>query len=321
MQPSPDLRIATTALQAKLDASSPRGSEVRAAACNLARLARRDGFSAEALTDLLRDSLLPLLRSRHVGPAADWLWDRVVAWSWAVYRPEQAAAGDAGDVPALSAADARDADSMQRAVVGRVAGGPRPLTVRAADPAPSVYRVDQRDVITRVNTAWRTFASANGAPTLASSAVGTSLWAHVSGTKTRRLYEAVHATVRATGRSVTLPYRCDAPDERRWMTLTVHPLGGGQLQVVSALVRREQRTPVLLLDATVPRGDWPMLVCGWCSRVRTVSPAAFDRAKPAPWLNVESVRAGLTGATALPRLMHDACPDCADEVRTLLATA
>lgn len=313
MQPSPDIRIATTALLAKLDASSPRGSEVRAAACNLAHLARRDGYSAEALTDLLRDSLLPLLRSRHVGPTADWLWDRVVAWSWAAYPPEQADTGDAGD--------ARDADRMQSAVVGRVVGVSRPMTVRASDPAPSVYRLDQRDVITRVNTAWRTFASANGAPTLASSAVGTSLWAHVSGTKTRQLYEAVHATVRATGRSLTLPYRCDAPDERRWMTLTVHPLGGGQLQVVSALVRREQRTPVLLLDATVPRGDWPMLVCGWCNRVRTVSHAAFDRTKPAPWQNVESVRAGMMGATALPRLMHDACPDCADEVHTLLASA
>jgi hypothetical protein len=105
------------------------------------------------------------------------------------------------------------------------------------------------------------------------------------------------------------------------MELTVRPLGAGQLQVVSALVRRAQRAPVLLLDATVPRGDWPMLVCGWCNRVRTVSDAAFGNTARAPWVNAESVRVGLTGATVLPRLMHDVCPDCADEVRTLLASA
>ena len=322
VRPSLEIRIATTALQAKLDASSPRGSEVRAAASDLARLARRDGYSADALTDLLRDSLLPLLRRRHEGPAGDWLWDRVVAWCWGAFAPaEQDEASETFDVPAPAAADAGDVDGTQRAVVGRVAGVLRALPDRVPDSAPSVYRVDQHDVITRVNTAWRTFAAANGAPTLASSAVGTSLWAHVSGTETRRLYGALYATVRATGRAVTLPYRCDAPDERRWMELTVRPLGGGQLQVVSALVRRVQRAPVLLLDATVPRGDWPMLVCGWCNRVRTVSHAALDSAVPAPWVNVESVRAGLTGATVLPRLMHDACPDCADEVRTLLASA
>jgi hypothetical protein len=321
VRPSLDLRIATTALQATLDASSPRGSEVRAAASDLARLARRDGYSADALTDLLRESLLPLLRRRHVGPAGDWLWDRVVAWSWAAFTSEVGEVGGAGDVPALAAADARDADRAQGAIAGRVAGVPRPLPDRAPDPAPSVYRLDQHDVITRVNTAWRTFAAANGAPALGSSVVGTSLWAHVSGTETRRLYQAVYATVRATGRAVTLPYRCDAPDERRWMELTVRPLGAGQLQVVSALVRRAQRAPVLLLDATVPRGDWPMLVCGWCNRVRTVSDAAFGNTARAPWVNAESVRVGLTGATVLPRLMHDVCPDCADEVRTLLASA
>lgn len=321
MRPSLDIRIATTALQAKLDASSPRGSEVRAAASELARLARRSGYSADALTDLLRESLLPLLRRRHAGPAGDWLWDRVVAWSWAAFAPDEDERSDAFDWPSHAAADAREAGRARGAVVGRVIGGPRPTPDRAPDSAPSVYRLDQHDVITRVNTAWRTFAAANGAPALASSAVGTSLWAHVSGTETRRLYESLHATVRATGRAVTLPYRCDAPDERRWMELTVRPLGGGQLQVVSALVRRAERTPVLLLDATVPRGDWPMLVCGWCSRVRTVAQAAFGSAVPAPWVNVESVRAGLTGATVLPRLMHDVCPDCVDEVRTVLASA
>ena len=317
MRPSPDVRIATSALQVTLDVSSPRGSEVRAAACALARAARRAGYAPDELTALLRESLLPLLRRRHAGPAGEWLWDRLVAWSWAAYAP------DGADVPAgaSSAVPTPIAPHRGDAVIGRVVAGPRPLADRSVDSRPSVYRLDANDVITRVNTAWRTFASENGAPTLAAAAVGSSLWAHVGGTETRRLYAAVHATVRAAGRSVTLPYRCDAPAERRWMQLTVRPLGRGHLQVVSTLVRRAARTPVLLLDATLPRGEWPLLVCGWCSRVRSGAHDAVGSSVSAPWVNVEALPSGLTGAAALPRLMHDVCPDCADEVRTVLASA
>ena len=317
VRPSPDVRIATSALQVTLDVPSPRGSEVREAACVLARAARRAGYAPDELTALLRESLLPLLRRRHAGPASEWLWDRLVAWSWAAYAPGEAE-GPAEVVAAVPAPTVADASGT---VIGRVAAGPRPLVDRSDDARPSVYRLDAHDVITRVNTAWRTFASENGAPTLAKTAVGTSLWAHVGGTETRRLYAAVHATVRAAGRSVTLPYRCDAPAERRWMQLTVRPLGRGHLQVVSTLVRRAARTPVLLLDPTQPRGEWPLLVCGWCSRVRTAAQGGVGTSVSVPWVNVETLPAGLVGAAALPRLMHDVCPDCADEVRTALASA
>jgi hypothetical protein len=316
---SPEIRIATAALQAALDEPSPRGSVVRAAARDLARAARRVGYAPEELTLLLRETLLPLLHRRHAGPTGDWLWDRVVAWSWAAYGPGDVVAAEAVQAPAVAAVRAAEPGVAGR-VVGRVPAAARPVLAHRSE-APTVYRLDPHDVITRVNSAWRTFAIENGAPALAVGAVGTSLWAHVGGTETRRLYSAVLATVRAAGRSVTLPYRCDAPDERRWMQLTVRPLGGGHLQVVSALVRRAARTPVLLLDVTRARGDWPLLVCGWCSRVRTVAEGAVGVPAQAPWVPVETLPAGLTGAAALPRLVHDVCPDCADEVRTVLASA
>jgi hypothetical protein len=316
---SPDIRIATATLQAALDEPSPRGSVVRGAARDLARAARRVGYAPEELTVLLRETLLPLLRRRHAGPAGDWLWDRVVAWSWAAYVPGDVVAAEPGQAPAAPPVRAVEPAVASR-VVGQVPAAARPVLARHSE-TPTVYRLDPHDVITRVNSAWRAFAVENGAPALASSVVGTSLWAHVGGTETRRLYSAVLATVRAAGRSVTLPYRCDAPDERRWMQLTVRPLGRGHLQIVSALVRRAARTPVPLLDATLPRGDWPLLVCGWCSRVRTVAQGAVGVPAAAPWVPVEALPAVLTGAAALPRLVHDACPDCADEVRTVLASA
>jgi hypothetical protein len=186
-----------------------------------------------------------------------------------------------------------------------------------------VYRLDARDVITRVNAAWRAFATENGAPALAARAVGTSLWAHVDGAETRRLYRAVHAAVRRSGRPVTLPFRCDAPAEQRWMTLTVRPLGGGHLQVVSALVRRAAQARVPLLDPAAPRGAGQLVMCSWCKRVRL---DADDANADAGWVDASAVRPhgipdGAGAPWRAPRLVHDVCPGCAADVRAALASA
>jgi hypothetical protein len=233
----------------------------------------------------------------------------VVAWAQDDYAA--AAAGAPGALAAMVAAG--------------TAGAPPP------DAHPVVYRLDARDVITRVNAAWRAFAAENGAPSLAAHAVGTSVWAHVAGATTRDLYGRVHAAVRRSGRPVTLPFRCDAPGEWRWMELTVHSLGGGHLQVVSALVRRAVRPPVALLDPAVARGAWQLAMCSWCKRVRldaadsnasatTDDDATRDGDRAHPWVDVESLPVERQGAGA-PRIMHDACPDCAADVRATLASA
>jgi hypothetical protein len=324
VRPLPDVRTAAAALQAALDAASPRGSAVRAAVRTLVHAARRAGYPATQLTPLLGETLLPLLRARHPGPAGDWLWERLIAWARQDYVEIVPAA--APKEPAAAGVGAA------RAYVAEAnAAGAGIAAVGQPDPRPVVYRVDGRDVITRVNAAWRAFAAENGAPSLAARAVGTSLWAHVEGAETRALYAAVHAAVRRSGRPVTLPFRCDAPEERRWMELTVRPLGGGHLQVVSALVQQAVWPRVALLDPAEPRGAGQFVMCSWCKRVRVGDGAAAaatgTTARPThdghgagPWVDPVALPAGRPGA-GLPRVVHDVCPDCAADVRAALASA
>jgi hypothetical protein len=325
VRPLPDVRSAAAALRATLDTASPRGSAVRAAARTLAHAARRAGYPAAQLASLLGETLLPLLRARHPGPGGDWLWERLIAWVRQDYVESTPAAVPEDRAVAVIGATPADAARGNAAAVGVAGAG-------APDASPVVYRVDRHDVITRVNAAWRAFAAENGAASLAARAVGTSLWAHVEGAETRALYAGVHAAVRRSGRPVTLPFRCDAPEERRWMELTVRPLGGGHLQVVSALVQRAAWPRVPLLDPAEPRGAAQFVMCSWCKRVRIdgdVAAAGATRtaARPShdghgggPWVDVLGLPASPPGA-GLPRVVHDACPNCAAHVRAALAIA
>ncbi len=129
----PDVQAAAAALRATLDAAVPRGSAVRAGVRAFAGAARRAGVPAASLVPLLGATVLPLLRARHPGPAGDWLWERLVAWA----REDYAAADHGAAVPAAGA----------------------PPDAHPPDARPSVYRLDARDVITRVNAAWRAFAN------------------------------------------------------------------------------------------------------------------------------------------------------------------
>lgn len=283
MRPLTDLRVAAAALRATLSVENPRGSAVLEAARVTGRAARRAGYEPAQLSAFLGRTLLPALHAHHPGPGGDWLWERVVAETRAAHAEAQA-----GDDTAAA--------------------------------RPVVYRVDADDVITRVNAAWDAFATANGAPALATHAVGTSVWAHVGGAETQELYATVYAEVRRSGRTVVLPFRCDAPAEQRWMQLTVRSLGRGHLQVASTLIRRAVRPPVSLLDPAVPRDAARLCMCSWCKRVR---PDDGPAAEPQPWVDVEALpdAAPRAGSSGIPHVVHDVCPDCAAGVRAVLASA
>ena len=77
------------------------------------------------------------------------------------------------------------------------------------------------------------FAKENGAPELAES-VGRSLWDFIADDSTRRLYARIHQHVRMTGRTAGVRFRCDAPNLKRYMSLTI------SLGDKSALLYRSQ---------------------------------------------------------------------------------
>ncbi|MDX1494064.1 MAG: hypothetical protein R3253_08405 [Longimicrobiales bacterium] len=167
------------------------------------------------------------------------------------------------------------------------------------------YRVDRDNVIVGVNDAWRAFASDNGAEDLVE-AEGRELLASISGDSTRLVTRHLLDRVRATRGTVEIPFRCDAPDRRRYMRLRLLPVGDGGVGFRSWLVREEARPPLAVLDIREARGDGLLRICSWCNKV------AVDDG----WMELEDAaeRLLLFEAPTLPDITHGMCDGCETEV-------
>lgn len=184
------------------------------------------------------------------------------------------------------------------------------------------YVIDPADRVVSFDAAWVAFAEANSAPRLPLRALGQSLWTFIADPSVRELSRTLLAGVRATGRRMTIPFRCDSPVVERFMTLTIGPGNGprGTLAFCASLLREKAHGPrAAALHASVVAGAGaasgaevdvlapPLVMCSWCKRVDVDG-----------WCEVDEAiarRADLLSNPA-PSITHGICPDCH---RSLLA--
>ena len=83
------------------------------------------------------------------------------------------------------------------------------------------YSIDGDDRLRSVNPAFQRFAQANDAPELTEGVAGRPIWDFITGAEVSAVYQELFTRVRTTRRSVSFPYRCDSPAERRdlWMEI------------------------------------------------------------------------------------------------------
>lgn len=175
------------------------------------------------------------------------------------------------------------------------------------------YRVDPDDRIVAIGGEWDRFAASNDAGHLREELVlGKTLADFVTEPTTREIYEAVLRRCRAGGEPITFPFRCDAPDCRRYMTMTVSNFEGSGVKFDSRMDREERREHCAVLDASSPRGDRFVSVCSWCKRFKLPD---------GRWAEVETAIAELKlfDSDLQPRLTHGICSDCARAMRERLA--
>lgn len=174
---------------------------------------------------------------------------------------------------------------------------------------PSIrYQLDAEDRILSVCQNWREFAHRNGASNLElEMIVGRPIWEFVAGDEARHLNSLLFATARASGRPVSFPFRCDAPDCRRYLRLEVRPLPDDALDVHAATVLEEPRPFVALLDDKTARSSDFLSICSWCKCV--LLPGG-------EWVEVETAvrRLDLFGSHQLPQLSHGVCADCESRI-------
>jgi len=176
---------------------------------------------------------------------------------------------------------------------------PRPPLQR--DDSDVVYRVDSDGRLTFVNDGWDAFAVENYTPELrGAAALGRPMTDFIAGPETRYVYDRLLARARA-GVQMTLPFRCDSPSERRYMSMAVAAMSSDEVEFRSHLVEAQPRDSVGVLERDRPRSESLLTLCSWCNRG-----LIGDR-----WAEIEEVVAELRLFDAeVPRLTHGLCPDC-----------
>lgn len=194
-------------------------------------------------------------------------------------RPEHADELDGVEFDALRAAlddlDTADVEmhtpppSIWNAIDASVASeAARIAPARSATGGLIEYTIDEHDVVVAVGGEWAEFATDNGAADLVAPPTDRTLWSYFDQPEVAELWQMIVSHVRSHGAVSQLPFRCDAPQARRWFEMSVDRVPGGGVRFRSQLVFEEERAPVALLDAAAERDPdaEPVVVCAWCNR-------------------------------------------------------
>ena len=176
-------------------------------------------------------------------------------------------------------------------------------------PPPVMYRLGPDNRIISLNEAWTVFAEQNSGFQLdVAHVIGQSIMSYISGDETKHLYETVFNKVRQIGKPIVIPFRCDAPEERRFMKLCISPSPDDfqSLNCVCTRIKSEQRPPNRLLHLATPRSDDLLIMCSWCKRVKA----------DGTWVEIEAAieRMGLFYTKTLPRISHGCCETCLEHL-------
>lgn len=170
------------------------------------------------------------------------------------------------------------------------------------------YCIDADDVVISTGLDWDAFALENDAPELCSLRSDRTLWSYIADDATREVWQRLVQRARSGGPPVAVRFRCDAPDRRRWFTLTLTARDGGEVEFVSRLVSEASRPQIGLLDRTTAREQDAAMVrlCAWCGRCND----------GAHWIEIELYveRHAVLGQPTTPRITHSICPRCEYEV-------
>lgn len=170
----------------------------------------------------------------------------------------------------------------------------------------SEYHIDDQDRLSFVDEGWRQFARDNNTLELATEDIlGKPLWDFITGEQIGRLYRLLLEKVRVSGQPLDIYYRCDAPELRRYLQMTITPLENNYVQFRNWLLHQEKRKPISLLDTSLGRIEEWVSICSWCKQVKL---AEDD------WVEIEDAveLLGLFEANVLPQLTHSLCPNCTE---------
>ncbi len=170
-----------------------------------------------------------------------------------------------------------------------------------------IYRVDPADRICYANAQYDQFALANDGSTAHSTAVlHRLLWDFITEPTTQQLYRHALKRVRG-GQTIRFVFRCDSPDCRRLMEMSVVSVGNQIVEFRTREVSRESRPPQSVLQRHVRRSNAFLRMCAWCNAVDV----------DGHWVEIEQAtrQLGLLEQPHPPALTHGICDPCLAKMR------
>jgi len=182
----------------------------------------------------------------------------------------------------------------------------RPMDIRVD------FYLNDLDEIISVGQEWDDFALKNGAPELAGGGViGRPLLDFVSGNVTRHFVETLLLTARAGSQPVELDYRCDSPDERRYMHMRVSLADNNTVCFSNTLLRTELRSKKIFINKAAQRSRNTPVRCSMCNLLLSKS----------QWIEPEHIFESGPGETHGIFVIYGICSRCFTELQSIVAPA
>lgn len=167
------------------------------------------------------------------------------------------------------------------------------------------YEINEEDLIVKLSDNWLEFARENGAEKSChpNRVLNRPIWKFIEGAETRFFYEIILRNVRAGNRTVTFPFRCDAPHKRRYLEMTIYPAPDHHVGFTCRIIREEFRESVKLLEPRVSRSQEFLTICSVCKKIR-YSDNSWAEAEEAV------LELKLFDKKLMPQLTHGICGGC-----------
>jgi hypothetical protein len=134
------------------------------------------------------------------------------------------------------------------------------------------YTISADNRITNVNSAWDEFCFQNETPELRKKRVlGQPLYFYIHDTVLAELYKKLIDTVRKTQAPLEFPYRCDSPNELRYMHMRITPVPEHEILFESCLVGSAPRHPAVYYKFVADKQVDTITFCSVCNKVKVLN--------------------------------------------------
>ena len=171
------------------------------------------------------------------------------------------------------------------------------------DPEYSItYWLNASDIIVNIGPGWDDFALQNNATNLdVTRVIGRKLLNFVQGDTTKMYVRTILQSARLTRRPLVRNYRCDSPDQRRFMEMRLSMEDNGLLKWEHRLLRTENMMRSLSFFPAAGLAAAKCVVrCSMCNRLKSASGWQEPDVAPLP-----TPMAG----ESIP-VIYGVCPDC-----------